>query len=58
MKLQTVDQALGPFGPLARTRQSNTFPDGKSTVGTKLESTEEVFTTNVVKRLLVETWTV
>jgi hypothetical protein len=29
MKLVTVDQALGPFGPFARTRTSNTFCVGR-----------------------------
>jgi len=58
MKLQTGDQLPGPLVPLARTRQSKTFPAGKFEVGTKVERAGETFATKVVKRLLVETWIV
>jgi hypothetical protein len=51
------DHRLGPFMPLARTRQYS-VPMGRSTVGTYVEVTTVLFTTMDVNVLFFDTWMV
>jgi len=51
------DHRLGPFMPLARTRQYS-VPMGRSTVGVYVDSTTVLFTTMDVNVLFFDTWMV
>jgi hypothetical protein len=55
--LTSDDHRLGPFMPLARTRQYS-VPMGRSTVGTYVEVTTVLFTTIDVNPAFLDTWMV
>jgi len=57
VKLQTVDQALGPLSPLVRTRQYS-VPRGRLMMGVYVDGTTVAFTTKLVKVAFFETWMV